>query len=106
MKPVNYDAVRARVKPFVDVKLADAAVDPVLRAKLLHATLTIHRAYICADCPLGTDDLARHALVWLGQPDPGPSPDPITLAEYKQLEPLRLAEYEQLAVQLTGRRPS
>jgi hypothetical protein len=66
------------------VIISDCAVDPKLDAMIKHAAHTIFRGYICAGCPLGDNDISRHALVWLGQADPGPSPtrDRINSAQY------------------------
>ena len=68
-------------------KIADrmierAAADPALAGMLDHAAHTVFRAYISAGCKHGADDLARGSLIWLGEVDPGPSPEPISALEY------------------------
>ncbi|WP_426436055.1 hypothetical protein [Bradyrhizobium genosp. P] len=72
------------VKPFVDVFLADVAVDPALKLELQQALLTIFGGYICEGCPHGENDLVRGALLWLDESDPGPSPEPMSKAEFIQ----------------------
>lgn len=67
--------------------------------KMLAVSDTIVRAYISAGCPLGSDDVARWVLVWVGKGDPGPSPDQMTISEYMK----ECAKWEGEQT-LTGRR--